>query len=100
MRFFHATSLVPAPYGYIAPKVTANSMRPNRPSRLRKSSSSRIRAGFLKFAARPAWMRVSLPVNEIAKVAESFRPIHQWKASSCKPACNSDQASGVTGVQN
>jgi len=33
------------------------------------------RAGFLKIASQPAWMRVSFPVYDIPKVAEPFRPI-------------------------
>ena len=33
------------------------------------------RAGFLKFASQPAWMRVAFPVYEIPKVAEPFVPV-------------------------
>jgi type IV secretory pathway TraG/TraD family ATPase VirD4 len=33
------------------------------------------RAGFLKIASQPAWMRVSFPVYDLPKVAEPFRPI-------------------------
>ena len=32
------------------------------------------RAGFLKFASQPGWMRVAFPVYEIPKVTVPFAP--------------------------
>jgi hypothetical protein len=32
------------------------------------------RAGFLKFASRPAWTKVQFPIYELPKVAEPFIP--------------------------
>jgi hypothetical protein len=43
------------------------------------------RAGFLKIASQPAWMRVQFPVYDLPKVAEPFRPIERQSEADTTP---------------